>query len=109
MKRLEQLPSSADRALAGLKADEALKQRILSNRGHLSNAACADALLQLVDSGVHHVILGHLSGENNLPELALRTSEDRAEQAGLRLGRDLSIDLAWRDRVGGVYTLKEGS
>lgn len=30
MKRLEQLPSSADRALAGLKADEALKQRILS-------------------------------------------------------------------------------
>lgn len=86
-----------------------LKQRILSNRGHLSNAACADALLQLVDSGVHHVILGHLSGENNLPELALRTSEDRAEQAGLRLGRDLSIDLAWRDRVGGVYTLKEGS
>ena len=55
------------------------------------------------------MILGHLSGENNLPELALRTSEDRAEQAGLRLGRDLSIDLAWRDRVGGVYTLKEGS
>ena len=86
-----------------------LKQRILSNRGHLSNDACANALVQLVESGVHHVILGHLSGENNLPELALQTSEDRAEEAGIRLGRDLSLDLAWRDRVGGVYTLKEGA
>lgn len=85
-----------------------LKQRILSNHGHLSNEACANALIQLVESGVHHVILGHLSGENNLPELALQTSENRAEEAGIRLGQDLSLDMAWRDRVGGVYTLKEG-
>lgn len=85
-----------------------LKQRILSNRGHLSNEACADALLQLVESGVRNVILGHLSGENNLPELALGTSERRAQEAGLRLGQDLNLDLAWRDRVGSVYTLKEG-
>lgn len=85
-----------------------LKQRILSNHGHLSNEACASALIQLVESGVHHVILGHLSGENNLPELALQTSENRAEEAGIRLGEDLSLDLAWRDRVGGIYTLKEG-
>ena len=85
-----------------------LKQRILSNRGHLSNEACANALIQLVESGVHHVLLGHLSGENNRPELALETSENRAEEAGIRLGQDVSIDMAWRDRVGGVYSLKEG-
>lgn len=85
-----------------------LKQRILSNRGHLSNDACANALLQLVENGVHNVVLGHLSGENNLPELALSTSESRAEEAGLRLGQDLTIDLAWRDRVSDLYTLKEG-
>lgn len=85
-----------------------LKQRILSNRGHLSNEACANALLQLAESGVRNVILGHLSGENNLPELALGTSQARAEEAGLRLGQDLNLELAWRDRVGGVYTLKEG-
>lgn len=86
-----------------------LKRRILGNHGHLSNDACADAMLQLVESGVHHVILGHLSGENNLPELALSTSEKRAEAEGIRLGVDVSIDLAWRDRVGSVYTLKEGA
>ena len=86
-----------------------LKQRILSNHGHLSNESCAQAMLQLMETGVHHIILGHLSGENNTPDLALSVAENRAEEAGVRLGKDLSIDLAWRDRVGGVYTLKEGA
>ena len=62
-----------------------------------------------METGVHHIILGHLSGENNTPDLALSVAENRAEEAGVRLGKDLSIDLAWRDRVGGVYTLKEGA
>ncbi len=83
-----------------------LKQRILSNRGHLSNDACADALLQLVDSGTQHVILGHLSGENNTPTLARRIAEDRMVREGVRLGVDLHLDVARRDVVGGVYTLE---
>ena len=82
-----------------------LKQRILSNHGHLSNEACSSALLQLVDSGTQHVILGHLSGENNTPELALRTSENRVELEGVRLGEDLCLDIALRDEVGSVYHL----
>ena len=86
-----------------------LKQRILGNHGHLSNEACAEALLQLVDTGVRNVILGHLSGENNLPELALSTSEARMEREGIRLGEDLRLDLAWRDHIGSVYTLGEGA
>ncbi len=83
-----------------------LKQRILSNHGHLSNDACADALLQLVDSGTQHVILGHLSGENNTPTLAKRISEDRMAREGVRLGIDLHLDIARRDQVGSVYTLE---
>lgn len=85
-----------------------LKQRILGRKGHLSNQACAEALVQLVGTGVRNVILGHLSGENNRPELALSTNENYAELEGIRLGVDLHLDLAWRDRVGGVYTLREG-
>ncbi|MDO4484640.1 MAG: hypothetical protein Q4C54_09515 [Clostridia bacterium] len=83
-----------------------LKKRILGNKGHLSNDSCAQALLQLVDTGVHNVILGHLSGENNTPELALRTSEQTALQQGIRLGEELFLDLAYRDKVGSVYTLE---
>ena len=85
-----------------------LKQRILGNRGHLSNQACADALMELVDTGVRNVILGHLSGENNTPALALRTSEERAEREGVKLGVELCLDIAYRDQVGGVYTLNDG-
>ena len=85
-----------------------LKQRILSNKGHLSNQSAAEAVVELASTGVRNVILGHLSGENNRPELALQTSENVCELEGLRLGLDIHLDLAWRDRVGGVYTLREG-
>lgn len=83
-----------------------LKKRILSNHGHLSNDACADALLQLVDAGTQHVILGHLSGENNTPALARRVSEEKMQREGVRLGVDLFLDVARRDQVGSVYTLE---
>ena len=90
------------------KYSQRLKQRILSNHGHLSNDACADALLQLVDSGTQHVILGHLSGENNTPQLALQVSEQRMLREGVRLGVDLCLDVARRDQVGSIYTLEAG-
>ena len=85
----------------------ALKRRILSNHGHLSNEACAEAIVRLAEAGTRSLILGHLSGENNTPSLALTTSENRVELEGMRLGEDIRIDLAWRDRVGGVYTLAQ--
>lgn len=48
-----------------------LKRRILSADGHLSNDACGAALLRLHELGLRYVVLGHLSRENNAPELAL--------------------------------------
>lgn len=84
----------------------ALKRRILGNHGHLSNETCSEALVTLVERGTQNIILGHLSGENNTPQLALDTSESRAELEGMELGKDVCIDLAWRDRVGGVYTIR---
>lgn len=50
-----------------------LKRRILSEHGHLSNADCALLAAELVRSGTRKLILGHLSRENNRPELALGT------------------------------------
>ena len=47
-----------------------LKQRIRSNRGHLSNPDCAALAAFLCESGTEHVMLAHLSEENNLPDLA---------------------------------------
>ena len=47
-----------------------LKQRILSDIGHLSNTACSDAAVKLLDSGTVRFMLGHLSKQNNTPDLA---------------------------------------
>ncbi len=72
----------------------ALKKRILSERGHLSNIACAKELPELVKNGVNRIILGHLSKENNTPLLAYNTSLLSLNEAGLRLGLDFTLEVA---------------
>ena len=58
-----------------------LKRRILSDHGHLSNEDCAGLARRLAEHGTRRIILGHLSRENNTPELALAAS--RRALAGL--------------------------
>ena len=62
-----------------------LKRRILSERGHLSNANCALLARRLAEGGPSRIILGHLSRENNRPELALAASRAALEGTGARL------------------------
>ena len=47
-----------------------LKQRILSDKGHLSNENCGRLLCRLLHDNMKSIMLGHLSAENNLAELA---------------------------------------
>ena len=47
-----------------------LKQRILGDRGHLSNENSGRLLCRILHDNLKTVLLGHLSKENNLPELA---------------------------------------
>jgi phosphoribosyl 1,2-cyclic phosphodiesterase len=53
-----------------------LKQRIQGRSGHLSNKDTAALLQHILHSELSHVILAHLSEENNTPEKALQTVED---------------------------------
>ncbi len=48
-----------------------LKKRILSRRGHLSNADSASFAAYLSQNGTKSFILAHLSRENNVPDIAL--------------------------------------
>lgn len=50
-----------------------LKQRIAGPNGHLSNDAAGETISYLVKHGLNTVMLGHLSKENNFPELAYKT------------------------------------
>ena len=47
-----------------------LKRRIRSKQGHLSNAECAEFAAELYGCGLKHLLLAHLSEENNDPTLA---------------------------------------
>ena len=71
-----------------------LKQRIAGEGGHWSNAACADLLPQLLQSGASRFVLAHLSEENNLPALARRTSADTLNAVGAKEGTDYLLDVA---------------
>ncbi|MBO4297785.1 MAG: MBL fold metallo-hydrolase, partial [Clostridia bacterium] len=85
-----------------------LKRRILSNRGHLSNDDAGAAAVELVRRGVRVIVLGHLSGENNFPELAYASVACALEEAGFKPGRELMLSVARRDGMSELFTLGEG-
>lgn len=59
----------------------ALKARIRSRVGHLSNAQAAALLVGLAHGGLRHVALAHLSEHNNTPAHARRAAEGALETA----------------------------
>ena len=62
-----------------------VKQRIKSRFGHLSNEQCAEILVRLVEAGVKRVLLGHVSPENNDPDIAWRVSNRALECARVNI------------------------
>lgn len=71
-----------------------LKERILSNHGHLSNDACAETAVKLVESGTTRFVLGHLSKENNIPSLAFETTRAAMKMAGAVENIDYLLSVA---------------
>ena len=82
-----------------------LKRRIASTHGHLCNDDAGKCAVELVKSGARHIILGHLSKENNFPELARRCTESALLAAGIRPGEDVRLDVALRDGTTGIFAL----
>lgn len=71
-----------------------LKRRIRGSLGHLSNDEAATAAEILVRTGTEHIILGHLSEENNYPHLAEQTVICALSEAGIQCGKDVSLKVA---------------
>ena len=80
-----------------------LKMRILSSRGHLCNEDAGLVLQKLHARGVKNAILGHLSQENNTPELALVTVQSVLESAGLL--ESMFVTVADRFQPCGLFEL----
>ncbi len=74
-----------------------LKMRILGNKGHLSNISCADLIKEILHKDLKHLVLGHLSRENNFPQLAYRTVLDELEKTETWGTLDTRLMVASRD------------
>lgn len=71
-----------------------LKERILSNNGHLSNTMCAATISALAKAGVTRFTLAHLSEQNNTPALALSTTRAALERDGFKEGSEYLLEAA---------------
>lgn len=71
-----------------------LKRRILSSKGHLSNDACSEFLPELVKNGTTRLVLGHLSEENNMVQLAKQSAICALHEQNMKLDKDYKLMVA---------------
>lgn len=77
-----------------------LKERILSDNGHLSNQSCAEQVSKLIKSGTTRIILGHLSQDNNTPQLAEKTTLNKLSE--FKRNSDYILNIAPVESSGGA-------
>lgn len=80
-----------------------LKQRILSDYGHLSNAQTGAVLEQVLGGNVKNLILAHLSEQNNTPELAFASALAVCNKKGVTEGKDVCIYVANQHKNGVTF------
>lgn len=76
-----------------------LKSRITGPLGHLSNDSAGKTISYLLKSGLKSAILGHLSKENNFPELAYKTVADQLMEQN-NFNNSISLSVANRNSPG---------
>ena len=82
-----------------------LKKRIAGDNGHLSNEAAGKVIAYMAEKGTKRFLLGHLSRENNFPELAYQTVCNALFEKQMCVGTDIMLDVVLRDRVGEIIEL----
>jgi len=82
-----------------------LKRRVLGEFGHMSNETAGRLIAKVVKRGTEIVLLGHLSKENNFPELAYKTVESILLEESIEVNPGICLDLTYRDRSSKVYEL----
>lgn len=81
-----------------------VKQRIAGSKGHLSNLEAGKTISKLVETGLKHVMLGHLSKESNFPELAYKSVANELEQNRISI-KEIELSVADRTAPSQVVNL----
>ena len=83
-----------------------LKRRILSDSGHLSNENCGRLICRILNDDLKYILLGHLSKENNYPDLAFEAVRCEIAQDECPYSPDeLQIIVAKRDTPSELYII----
>lgn len=83
-----------------------LKRRILGDHGHLSNENAGRLLNYVLHDHLKHILLGHLSKENNYEALAYETVRLEIDQGDTPYkASDFSISVAKRDEMSQIINL----
>lgn len=83
----------------------ALKKRIMSKYGHLSNESSGQLLCRILHDNLKKIYLGHLSKENNYPELAYEAVKLEIQMSEIAYQpSDFDIEVASQNMNSGIYT-----
>ena len=83
-----------------------LKQRVMGDRGHLSNEVSGRLLCDILHDNLRYVVLGHLSKENNYAELAYETVKLEVTMGDNPYkGDDIPMFVAKRDSISDILTV----
>ena len=83
-----------------------LKQRILGTRGHLCNEASGSLIKELLNDKIKYIGLGHLSEQNNYPDLAFETVKQILQDNPFTNDvRDFGLTVASRTEPGKIIEL----
>ena len=87
-----------------------LKQRILSNHGHISNAECSKTILSLLGFNTRGIILGHLSEQNNSKEKAIQTLNQTLISNGVTKDEfNIKVYVADQNTPTNIFKLKDNN
>lgn len=84
-----------------------LKERVLSDEGHLSNVVAGETICKILKEKEkkRFVILAHLSRENNFPEMAYLTVKNILEENNFYIGTHVEIYTIVRNELSAIYEI----
>ena len=78
----------------------------MGDKGHLSNELSGRLLCDILHDNLKHILLGHLSKENNYAKLAYETVKLEVTLSdNIYKGEDLDMAVARRDMISEIITV----
>ena len=82
-----------------------LKQRVHSSMGHMCNTHTSEFLAEFYHPGISHILLCHLSADNNTPDIALQTLHHTFKSRGIEIHSSTIIQALPRSNRSEIFIL----